>query len=111
MQAHNIKCWTESQRTKQWDWACKVAQKHDGRWTQKAAKWQPVALRARGRPKTRWHDVINTFLALATGEKHEHDDWMQTLKDSHFLHKHRAEFTAQTKLACSSDSKEDSDAM
>ena len=53
--------------------------------------------------------LLMFFLTLATGEKHEDSDWMQTLKDENFQHKHRAEFIAHTKLACSSDRRKGSD--
>ena len=93
METHNIKCWTELQKTRMWDWACKVAQKHEGRWTHTAAKWQPNAIRVKCRPKTRWHDVINSYLTLATGQTHQHDDWAATLANADFGRKHRRRFS------------------
>ena len=98
MATHNIKCWSESQNTRMWDWACKVAQKHDGRWTYTAAKWQPVAVRVRGRPKTRWHDTINAYLTQATGNNHTQDDWIVTLAKTSSGTERRAGFLAHARL-------------
>ena len=104
MAAHNIKCWSESQNTRMWDWACKVAQKHDGRWTYTAAMWQPVAVRVRGRPKTRWHDAVNAYLTHATGNKHTQDDWITTLAKTSCGTECRAGFLAHARLTGSSAS-------
>ena len=109
MKAHNIKCWAKLQKTRQLDWACKVAQKHEGRWTHTAARWQPESVRVKGRPKTRWHDVINAYLTLATGDEHTCDDWIETLTDVSFGREHRETFTVRTKLASRSDVSEGSD--
>ena len=73
--------------------ACKVAQKHEGRWTHTAARWQPEAVRRKGRPRQRWHDDINAYLTLATGEKDTCDGWVETLTDANFGREHREQFT------------------
>ena len=78
---HSVKSWTEAQCSKKWEWAGKVAQSHEGRWTVTSTTWKPYQTRPRGRPKHRWHDSINNFLTLHSGVDHKEDDWMKEAKD------------------------------
>ena len=64
-----------------------------------AAKWQPDTVRVRGRPRTRWHDVINAYLTTATGDQHKQDDWVQKLADADFAKAHRDAFAGASAAA------------
>ena len=47
------------------------------RWLKTVNSWQLHDIRSRGRPKYRWHDVMNDFLEKATGRVHRENDWQK----------------------------------
>ena len=75
MARYGLRKWTEIQSAKKWAWAGKLAQIHEGRWTNVISAWIPHANRPRGRPKKRWPDDINGFLTQQTGSSYEGDAW------------------------------------
>ena len=83
MATHGLKSWATTQRVKSWQWAGKVAQATDGRWTTTVAAWSAIGDRPRGRPRRRWADAFHEFLTAKTGIEHSSNDWMRIAKDQH----------------------------
>lgn len=55
--------WVIEQRRRKWRWVGHVARRKDGRWSNWLLTWIPVrGGRARGRPVTRWEDVLVQFM-------------------------------------------------
>ena len=75
MALHNIRYWAELQSAMKWAWAGKLAQMHEGRWTNVISAWIPHTSRSRGRPKKGWVDDINGFLVQQTQSSYEGDAW------------------------------------
>ena len=81
MNVHNVTCWTKIQRRRMWKWAGKMASEKDGRWNKAINDWQPYHARPRGRPRTRWSDTLNAFMALESSTKHNPMDWTKKAKN------------------------------
>ena len=78
MANHGIASWTRMQRERSWTWAAKVATASDARWSTVIANWVAPGERPRGRPNTRWSDVLNAFFAGA--------DWRQVARNQDQWH-------------------------
>ena len=73
--------WVYTQRGRKWEWANKIANMLDSRWTFEVIKWNPPEVKIRGRPKTRWSDDINKYLTEITGRRYVDDDWVKLARD------------------------------
>ena len=63
--------WVTEQKRRKWRWAGHVSRRKDGRWSTRMLYWLPHGgERRRGRPATRWEDVLKAF-AASRGAKWE----------------------------------------
>ena len=62
--------WVTMQQKQKWNWAARVAQHNEYRWTFHAIRWDPLlhtkrsGLRKQDRPQKRWHDNITEYLDM-----------------------------------------------
>ena len=103
---HNITCWTVLQRRKLWKWARKMCSSSGDRWNHAVNVWHLRDIRPRGRPKNRWHDVLNNFLSKKLGCVHNNDDWMKAAADKTSWQNMAREFEEDTSLAKRDDEDE-----
>jgi len=82
MNVHNVTCWTKVQRRRMWNWAGKMAAEDDGRWNTAINKWQPCQTRPKGRPRTRWSDALNAFLARVFCTSFNGKEWVSKAKQT-----------------------------
>ena len=92
MKQFKVQDWIEEQRRRKWKWAEKVASRSDERWTQEIAKWNPDEIKIRGRPKTRWSDEINKYLAGVIRTVHRGSDWIKVAADSKLWRSYEEDF-------------------
>eukprot|EP00973_Karenia_brevis_P027228 3756343-Karenia_brevis.AAC.1 len=70
-----IQDWVSMQRERKWNWACKLANDVDSKWSKKALNWDPSkdaryhAHRRQSRPHKRWSDDINEHLSKQLGDQ------------------------------------------
>ena len=71
---HCLENWVRTHRRLKWRLAGKLARTSDGRWSKTILSWKPweETGRARGRPKTRWTDML---------EKHAGGNWQDIAQD------------------------------
>ena len=98
MHDNNMECWTVLQRRKMWNWAEKLASTEGERWNHAVLTWRLHEPRPPGRPKHRWHDVLNSFLEKATGRAHREDDWQKTASHTSTWRSVARDFEKETSL-------------
>jgi hypothetical protein len=103
MHDNNVECWTVLQRRKTWDWAEKLVSTEGERWNQAVITWHLQGTRTRGRPKCRWHDVMNTFLEKTTGRAHRGNDWQKAASNKRIWRSMAADFEKETSLTSFTD--------
>jgi hypothetical protein len=67
--------WVREQQRRKWQWAGHIARRSDGRWTRKVLDWEPDGVRRKGRPCTRWEDILRKFFEASLGEDLPGDFW------------------------------------
>ena len=70
-----VRDWVVDQRRRKWQWAGHIARRCDGRWGRKALDWCPDGCRSRGRPVTRWTDVVSVFFKVNLGSDIEPESY------------------------------------
>ena len=73
-----MECWTILQRRKMWNWAEKMTSTKGQRWNKTVNSWLLNDIRSRGKPKYKWHDIMNEFLGKVTGRLHRENDLQKT---------------------------------
>ena len=81
-----------------WNWAEKLVSATGERWNQAVLTWRLEDIRPRGRPKRRWHDVLNIFLEKVTGRIHRTNDWQKAASDASTWKSLAKEFEKDTSL-------------
>ena len=105
MAEYGIQAWTTLQCARKWQWALKMVQSTGPRWTREVNEWQPIDIRTRGRPKTRWADDINEYLTHAFNQKSIENGWSNIAANSEIWKSLAAGFICMADL--SSDDNED----
>lgn len=77
MHDHKVECCTILQRRKMRKWAEKLALTEGERWDRAVVTWCCHESRPRGRPRSRWHDVLKSFLEKTTGRTRRDNDWQK----------------------------------
>ena len=98
MHDNNVECWTILQRRKTWKWAEKQTSRQGERWNQAVITWHLHDSRPRGRPKCRWHDVMNSFLEKTTGRTHRDNDWQKIASNASAWRNLAKDFENETSL-------------
>ena len=74
-----------------WNWAEKMTSTKGQRWNKTVNSWLLNDIQSRGKPKYRWHDIMNEFLGKVTGRLHwenalqktaaNKSEWLSIAKD------------------------------
>ena len=81
LEKHGVPCWVEESYRRKYRWAGHVARRDDERWSRQVLCWNPVGVRAQGRPLTRWSDALNKFFDSVSAALGQCIDWMSLTKD------------------------------
>ena len=68
------------------------------RWNKSVNNSHLHDIRSRGRPKYKWHDVMNEILEKATGRLHRENDWQKTAANKSEWMSSAKDFRKETSL-------------